>query len=303
MVKTTKKKSSNRADDAPRREVKMYNPDDVVIIGFDTDDGPKTKHFDQESNDTPLSEATVIFTMEFGILQAIGCERDGDRLIAVYGRGRTRTLREANKRLRKEGRDPWLLPVSIVRGDESRLLSMKIGENAHRREINPMARARLALELSEKMTPDQAAVRMNLSLNQFNNILKLNDLSSAAVKELIKGNVSETALATTGFSDLSEADQIKLLPEILGPADEPADETGATKQSKKKKKGPTVQAVRAKVQAAKGKTVTKSPAERAKIALDVIAAIDDNATKDELWSAIHKLRNLLADKAKRAKRA
>jgi len=31
---------NNRADDAPRKEVKMYDPKVVVIIGLDTEDGP-----------------------------------------------------------------------------------------------------------------------------------------------------------------------------------------------------------------------------------------------------------------------
>src|SRR5262245_22861414 len=103
----------------------MYDPSVVIIIGLDTDDGPTHPLFDGESNDAPLLEADVQFTYEHGVLQPVSCKRDGKNLLVVYGRGRTRQLREANKRRIANGLQPWLLPVQIVMGDTVKMMALK----------------------------------------------------------------------------------------------------------------------------------------------------------------------------------
>jgi ParB-like chromosome segregation protein Spo0J len=274
--------SSNRADDAPRKEVKMYDPSVAVIIGLDTDDGPSHPLFDGESNDAPLIEADVQFTYEHGILQPVSCKRDGKSILVVFGRGRTRQLREANKRRIKDGLKPWFLPVQIVLGDAVKMLALKHGENSHRRELNPMARARDAYDLSQQMTEEKAATVMGLGINQFRNVLKLLDLAPAVAKAVTKGELSATA--ATELTGLSEADQTVRLAEL------------ATSAGIKK---PTVRDVKAKVREANGKSPIESPAQRMKRMLGHLDKLDDTATKDELWSTIRKIRSLLTTSAER----
>ena len=231
--------SNNRADDAPRKEVKMYDPNVVVIIGLDTDDGPSHPLFDGESNETPVLEADVLFTYEHGVLQPVSCKRDGDKLLVVYGRGRTRQLREANKRRIANGLQPWFLPVQIVKGDAVKMLALKHGENSHRRELNPMARARAAYELSQQMPEEKAAVIMGLRVQQFRNVIKLLDLAPAVAKAVTKGELS--ASAATELTSLSEVDQIAKLAELAS--------TGSK---------PTIRDVKAKVSEANGKKIVIS---------------------------------------------
>jgi ParB family transcriptional regulator, chromosome partitioning protein len=275
--------SSNRADDAPRKEVKMYDPDVVVIIGYDTKDGPSHPQFDAESNAAPVVEADVLFTYEHGIIQPISGKRDGKRVLVVAGRGRTRQLREANKRRIKDGLKPWFLPVQIVLGDAAKMLAIKHGENSHRRELNPLARARDAYDLLQQMPEGKAAVVMGLGLNQFRNTLKLLSLAPAVAKVVMTGGLSATA--ATEMSELSEEEQTAKLAELL----EGAVSNGGAK--------PTVRDVKAKVREANGKTPLLSPAQRVSRALEQITKLDDAATKDELWSAIRKVRSLLAPPA------
>jgi ParB-like chromosome segregation protein Spo0J len=238
--------SSNRADDAPRKEVKMYDPHVVVIIGLDTDDGPSHPQFDGESNDAPLLEADILFTYEHGVIQPISCKRDGKRLLVVFGRGRTRQLREANKRRIADGLQPWLLPVQIVQGDTLKMLSLKHGENSHRREQNPMARARAAYDLAQQMPEEKAAVVMGLGVPQFRNVIKLLDLAPAVAKEVTKGTIS--ASAATPLTALSEAEQIEKLAELVA--------AGADGSK------PTIRDVKAKVREANGKKVVISVASK-----------------------------------------
>jgi ParB family chromosome partitioning protein len=233
--------SSNRADDAPRKEVKMYDPNVVVVIGLDTDDGPSHPQFDGESNDTPLVEADILFTYEHGVIQPISCKRDGKRLLVVFGRGRTRQLREANKRRVADGLEPWLLPVQIVQGDTLKMLALKHGENSHRREQNPMARARAAYDLAQQMPEEKAAVVMGLGVPQFRNVIKLLDLAPAVAKEVTKGTIS--ASAATPLAELSEVEQVAKLTELVAAG-------GGAK--------PTIRDVKAKVREANGKKIVIS---------------------------------------------
>ena len=232
--------SSNRADDAPRKEVKMYDPAVPVIIGYDTDDGPSHPLCDAESNNAPLLEADIRFTYEHGVIQPVSCKRDGKRLLVVFGRGRTRLLREANKRRVADGLEPWFLPVQIVMGDAVKMLALKHGENSHRREQNPMARARAAYELAQQMPEEKAAVVMGLGVPQFRNVIKLLDLAPAVAKEVTKGTIS--ASAATPLASLSEVEQIAKLAELVA--------AGGSK--------PTIRDVKAKVREANGKKIVIS---------------------------------------------
>lgn len=267
--------SSNRADDAPRKEVKMYDPSTVVIIGLDTEDGPSHTLYDGESNETPLVEADVQFTYEHGVIQPVSCKRDGKRLLVVFGRGRTRQLREANKRRIANGLTPWFLPVQIVLGDAVKMLALKHGENSHRRDQNPLARARAAYDLAQQMPEEKAAVVLGLGLAQFRNVIKLLDLAPAVAKAVTKGELS--ASAAVKLTGLSEVEQTAKLAELS---------TGGTK--------PTIRDVQAKVREANGKAPVESPAQRMKRALEQIAKLDDGATKDELWGALRKIQKVLA---------
>lgn len=275
MVK--KKNSNNRADNAPRKELKMYDPNVVVIIGIDTDDGPSHPQFDKQSNAAPVLEADVRFTVKHGVIQNVLCKRDGDRLIVVAGRGRTRQLREANKRLIADGVKPWLLPVFIVQGDEEKMLALRHGENSHRRDQDPMDRAKDAYDLSQKMPEQEAADVLGLGLQQFRNSIKLLDLAPAVAKLVTSQDLSPTAAVV--MVGMSEADQTAKIAEIMT----------STNGAK-----PTVRDVKAKVREANGKAPLLSPAQRAFRALEQIAKLDDGATKDELWTTIRKIRSLLA---------
>ena len=83
--------------------------------------------------------------------------------------------------------------MQIVQGDTVKMLALKHGENSHRREQNPMARARAAYDLAQQMPEEKAAVVMGLGLAQFRNVIKLLDLAPAVAKEVTKGTISASA--------------------------------------------------------------------------------------------------------------
>lgn len=274
MTKTMNK----RADSAPRQEVKMYDPNEVVIIGIDTDDGPSHWGYDEESNKNPLLEADVKFTYTNGIIQNVLGRRDGDKVVIVAGRGRTRQLREANKRRIADGLPPWWLPVKIVQGDARKMLVLKHGENSHRREQSPFGRAQQAYELSQQFPEDEAADIMGLGIYQFRDILKLLDLGPAAKQAVMQGQLMPTAAIE--LAPLSEADQATQLASILA--------TAAVNGQK-----PTTRDVKAKIREAKGKAPLETPTTRIKKVAGILDKLEDGATKDDLWGVIKKIRQAL----------
>lgn len=269
---------NKRADAAPRQEVKGYNPDEVVIIGIDTDDGPAHWGYDEESNNNPLLEADVQFTYENGIIQNVLGRRDGNKVVIVAGRGRTRQLREANKRRVRDGLAPWFLPVKIVMGDARKMLVLKHGENSHRREQSPFVRAQQAYELSQQFPEDQAATIMGLGVKQFRDVLKLLSLGPAAKKAVMEDKLKPTAAIV--LAELSEAEQAEQLSTIMASA--------AASGGK-----PTTRDVKAKVREATGKAPLKTPSTRIKAVTGILENIEESATKDDLWAAIKKIRQAL----------
>ena len=271
-------KKNNRADSAPRQEVKMYDPNEVVIIGVDTDDGHAHWGYDEDSNKTALLEADVLFTYENGIIQNVLGRRDGDKVVIVAGRGRTRQLREANKRRVADGLPPWWLPVKIVQGDSRKMLVLKHGENSHRRDQSPFVRAQQAYELSQQFPEDQAATIMGLGLYQFRDVLKLLDVGPAVKKAVQQGDLMPTAAIE--LAALSEVDQATQLASIMA--------TAAVNGHK-----PTTRDVKAKIREARGKAPLETPATRIKKVTGILDKLDDGATKDDLWGAIKKIRQSL----------
>jgi len=280
--------TNKRADNAPRQETKGYDPYKVVIIGIDTKADPSHWGYDQESNDTDLLEADILFTYANGVIQAPLARRDGDAIIIVAGRGRTRLLREANKRRVSDGLPPWLLYVQIIKGDHKKMLLYKIGENSHRRDQSALARARQAQELSLQYPEEEAATIMGLGLKQFRTVLKRLDWAPQVQKAVHQGIMPPSA--ADGLSALSQADQTARLTEVLASANASGNK-------------PTARDVKAKVAEASGKTPTETPAARIKQVSSILDKLSEDATKDDLWAAIRRVKAAVKPATGRARQA
>jgi hypothetical protein len=270
---------SKHGKSAGRADLPKYDPNDVVIIGLDTDDGPQHYLCDEESNKAPLNESSVLFTMVHGVLQPPVGERDGEKVVIVAGRGRTRLLREANARLVKEGNQPWSMPVIIKRGDEATMISIRAGENLHRRTISPMWRARQAQDLLDKgKSKPEVAATIGVDTGQLDNVLKLLSLAPSVGKAVVKGDLSATAAVQ--LADMPRDEQETQLKELLANGK------------------PTVKDTINKVRKAKGQDAVETPKDRINKAIAVLDKLEDDATKDDLWSAVKRIRKALD--AKRA---
>lgn len=124
---TEEKKKNKQAFDAQRTNAFLFNPNDLVIIGLDTEDGPEHALYDERVK----NELDPLFVGEIralGILQTVKVRKNGDKAEVVAGRQRVRAAREVNK----NATDPILVPCMVDRGSDDRMRDITISENEHR---------------------------------------------------------------------------------------------------------------------------------------------------------------------------
>jgi ParB family chromosome partitioning protein len=78
------------------------DPDNLIIIGLDTDDGPEHPLYDERVK-LPLDESTVLNIMAIGVKEPVLVRKTDGNPEVVDGRRRTMHAREANRRLRELG--------------------------------------------------------------------------------------------------------------------------------------------------------------------------------------------------------
>lgn len=236
----------SKADEGIKRTGEIFgrDPTTCIIIGLDTDDGPEHSLFDGPSNKRPLTEAGVAYAYAHGIDDPIFLVRDGQRVLVVKGRKRTKELREANKRRIADGLDPWLIKTIIIPGSHQTpgMRLKRIVENwGLRNERTLMERIAEAQELLDHgdATRDDVAGWLTIKPCRLQSYLDLQQLGKKATDALNDGTLSPSAAAP--LTKLSVAEQDKTLAEA--------------KETTKPGKRPTF----AKIRAATGKAEIRTP--------------------------------------------
>ena len=217
-----------------------------------------------------------------GVLKACIGRRNTEtgKVEITDGRQRTLALREANKRLKKQGRPPLRLPVWIRRGNDSRQMAMMISANgfATAESVeNRVKKAQRYIELGHDES--EVAVMIGASVATVKNLLRLQDAPNAIRNAAFTGKI--TAAAAYQLAREEPADAKKKLGELL----EHAPRTPGKKRSKNAKKA------RAIVDGGKSTTVPAAPAredwDTRKVedrAAAAIAAWIERTWNDETWS-------------------
>ena len=196
-----------------RGSVYILDPDSIVIIGVDTNDGPEHPLYDERIK-WPLDEKMVLNIMEFGVMEPVLARRNGALAEVIDGRRRVLHAREANKRLTKSGREPIGVSLHMKRGDEKHLVGMSISANEIRSDDSPMAKARKTARYMEMGHSEaQAALIFGVDEITIKGWMKLMDLAPAVQKLVDQGVVSASAAAK--LANLSHDDQKKQIEELL----------------------------------------------------------------------------------------
>lgn len=138
-----------QAFEAKRTSVFNFDPDDLVIIGLDTEDGMEHPLYDERvKHKVPESMVKNIEIM--GVLESISVTKIGDQAVVANGRRRVMAARRANKNLRARGEEPVLVPAMLKKGDDEYLMGVLISGNEHRLDDDPITRAEKAQRLKDR---------------------------------------------------------------------------------------------------------------------------------------------------------
>ena len=195
----------------------MVAPEDVVVIGLDTNDGPEHFLYDERIN-LPLDPAMVQNVKALTVRKAINCTRlvinDEERPCVVDGRQRVRCAREANKQLVNEGEPPMKIKIIPERGEEAQLMAIGTSTNCFHVEDTIVEKARKAQRLRDRgLTTSEVATSLGVTTTTLAMWSKILGLATPVLKAVSNGQVS--ASAASRLDGLSKDDQAEQLKELI----------------------------------------------------------------------------------------
>lgn len=212
------------------------DPDDLVIVGLDTKDGPDHPLYDKRIN-LPVDENLVHDMMMNGFTSTIICRENGEVLEVAVGRQRVKCARAANKLLKKAGKELLRVLYTIRKGDDADFLGVRIGENTHRTGLKVLDMADdLKKYLEAGRSEEQAAITFGMSKQNVKNLMKLHDLSGDVRKAIQRGDITPSGAAP--LAKLPREEQNEALEKLLSDAKGGKKATrAAAKKAVKKKTG------------------------------------------------------------------
>jgi ParB family chromosome partitioning protein len=166
------------------------DPNDIVLVGGNgpvdvpKDDAPA--HFYDKRVEDPLDPAMVKNFMVYGVIEPIIVSKYANKPYCVDGRLRVLHLREANKKLMEEGKEPYLIPFVTKKGNPAKLFGILISANENRRDDNPMAKAeKLAQYMDMGKDEHDAATAAGCTPANVYQLMKLFELHPD-VQELVR---------------------------------------------------------------------------------------------------------------------
>lgn len=203
---------------AKRGNLHQYDPNEPVIIGLDTKDGPEHELYDERIH-LPLVEATVLNIMAIGVKEPIVLRKCAEgRVEVVDGRGRLRHAREANKRLKKLGEELVYVSAVFENGDDVHVQGVMIALNEHRQDDNVVLKAEKCMRLLARNGNDYkaAANHFNVTTAAVKNWVKMASLPSKVKKAVANGDISASAAAE--LHGLEKEEQVAQLDKLLAGA-------------------------------------------------------------------------------------
>jgi len=207
--------------DGKRESMFRVDPDDLTIIGLDTEDGPEHPLWDERIK-LALDEAMVLNIMDLGIREPVVVVVQGkgdDRIAAVVdGRQRVRHAREANKRLAKRGEPKIDVPVVAEKGmSEKEQMQLSASLNEIRQEDPVMTKAAKAARMKARgSTFKEIALAFGVTEQTIGLWININSLTDVVKKAIANGQLTPTAAGQ--LASLKPEEQKAALDELLAEA-------------------------------------------------------------------------------------
>lgn len=274
-----KSNGSKQAVDAPRRNYFMMDPDDVVVVGHDTKDGPEHPLYDGRIK-LPIEEALVRNIVTYGVIKPVLAEKDGDNVYTVDGRRRILHARAANERLAAAGEERIRVPVIFKKGTDAYLFGISRASNTLHADDGPLTNAKNAQRMIDMgSTEEEVAVTFGVKTQHVKDWLTLLGMAAKVRHAVEKGELSPSAAVS--MASLPKDEQETMLDKLRAEGVKP-----------------TVDRVQNKKRAARGKEEVLSPRARIKKVGELLLKLGSvDATKDELIAGIDKISKALFAKS------
>lgn len=172
------------------RGIRFIDPDEIVIIGLDTDDGPDHPLYDPRALEEP-PQSLIDSIRKNGFESIVQVRKDGDRFQLIAGRKRVLATREVNK----DRREPVLVKADVKKAEnELDFFGMMVRENQLRTQENPANAARKAVRMA-KFGADEKKIcdAFGWTPQQHQSYTSLLDLDNKILKAVESDEVSFSA--------------------------------------------------------------------------------------------------------------
>jgi ParB family transcriptional regulator, chromosome partitioning protein len=172
-----------------RTDAFWCDPDELIIVGLDTQDGPEHPLYEPKIK-RDLQEAAILNVMRLGVRKAVLVRKDGDRALLIDGRTRVRWAREANKRLKAEGRDLLKVRAFAERCSDEEAHDLMVSLNEVRVDETPIERAnKLNRLIGRGRSEEEAAILYGVSLQTVKGLLAQLDLVESVQARVAAGEL------------------------------------------------------------------------------------------------------------------
>lgn len=238
-AETEKKAGGGQLLDGKRVSMWVMDPDDLVIIGVDTDDGPEHHLYDERADvrKKPLLEEHIVSMRSLGVLEVAKVvvmeistkksKKPVHQPVLINGRRRTLHAREANRRIREsnkgkseENREP-LLTIRVEATSEKKTSEefqalAGIAMNEHREDDDILTKAAKAARMVNRggdKILQKTAMAFRVDVQTIQSWIKISSAGPAARKALVAGQLEATAVAA--IADLPKEQQAAAVEEAI----------------------------------------------------------------------------------------
>jgi ParB family chromosome partitioning protein len=186
---------SKTAIDAPRGTLFKPDPDDLIIIGIDTNDGPEHPLYDVTFRHE-IHEGMVLSILDIGVKEPVIVKKDGERVLVVDGRRRVINAREAKRRAAKRGEPGTIrVPVVLEKGSDEQMERVSATLNYIRLDDTTLDKAERVARMLRRNGGDYAEVAIAIGATEktVRTYEQLVNLPSKVKKAVSSGQISPTA--------------------------------------------------------------------------------------------------------------
>ena len=181
------------------REIDYVDPNELIIIGLDTDDGEEHPLYDERAF-LETDNNLVANILVYGIQQPVLVSKEAGKLYVVDGRQRVKAARSAAERSESAGEYAVKVPTRESAGDDKRVAGIMVSTNEQRKQDTALSRAFKAARLLDLIGDiDEVCLAFGRSKTTIRNWLSL-----AKADSRIHAAIKEKKLSTQAGVELSK---------------------------------------------------------------------------------------------------